>query len=86
MSDGRIRTGAELMLMTRFRLSSPLLCASIFCAVRDGTMAIEAVSACPADAVFGRSHLIFDAFRMYNVNQKAAYTISDAIFSRQCAD
>ena len=46
----------------------------------DGTIAIEAMIVLPLlFGTFLSIFTIFDAFRQYSLNQKAAYTISDAI-------
>ncbi|MGJ8615456.1 MAG: TadE/TadG family type IV pilus assembly protein [Sulfitobacter sp.] len=68
------------MLMTQIKstLRSVLRCD--FLRREDGSIAIEAVIVMPLLFwTYLSMFSIFDAFRMYSINQKAAYTIGDAI-------
>ena len=67
-----------LMIRIKSTLTSALRCD--FLRREDGTVAIEAVIVTPLLFwTFLSMFSIFDAFRMYSINQKAAYTIGDAI-------
>lgn len=62
------------------RLSKPTSLLKTFARREDGTIAMEAMIVLPAMFwAFLVCFSIFDTFRMYNINQKAAYTIGDAI-------
>jgi hypothetical protein len=72
-----------LMIRIKTRITSVLRCD--FLRREDGVVAIEAMIVLPLLFwTFLSMYSIFDAFRMYSVNQKAAYTIGDAI-SRETA-
>lgn len=67
-----------LMMNIKSTLGSVLRCN--FLRREDGSIAIEAVIIMPVlFFTYLSIYSIFDTFRMYNINQKAAYTIGDAI-------
>tara|TARA_R110002072_G_scaffold22400_15_gene78531 strand:+ start:3272 stop:3844 length:573 start_codon:yes stop_codon:yes gene_type:complete len=67
-----------LMIQIKSTLRSALRCD--FVRREDGTIAVEAMIVMPLLFwTYLSMFSIFDAFRMYSINQKAAYTIGDAI-------
>lgn len=68
------------MFILRAKTSLKSLLRCNFARREDGTIAIEAMIVLPLlFGTFLSIFTIFDAFRQYSLNQKAAYTIADAI-------
>ena len=68
------------MLINQFKSTLRSILRCEFMRREDGTIAIEAMIVLPLLFwTYLSMFSIFDAFRMYSINQKAAYTIGDAI-------
>ncbi|MGJ8627510.1 MAG: TadE/TadG family type IV pilus assembly protein [Sulfitobacter sp.] len=68
------------MLINQFKSTLRSILRCDFMRREDGTIAIEAMIVLPLLFwTYLSMFSIFDAFRMYSINQKAAYTIGDAI-------